>query len=109
MALLLRLAKPRYDALLEMANEAGATAVLSAHHALDQAETFLLALARGSGLDGLAAMPWARPLGDDVILARPLLSVGHESLASLVGGVRFAQLPGSWKHRYSQSSIHGAS
>ena len=74
----------RYAALLEMALEVSATAVLTAHHAMDQAETMLLALARGSGLDGVAAMPWVRSLGDGVALARPLLSVEPQALLELL-------------------------
>jgi tRNA(Ile)-lysidine synthase len=54
------------------------------HNRDDQAETFLLRLARGSGLDGLAGMqpraPW--PIADfvGVVLVRPLLGLGRESL-----------------------------
>ncbi len=46
--------------------------LLLAHHANDQAETVLLQLLRGTGVDGLAAMPPIKPfgLGD---LVRPLL------------------------------------
>ncbi len=47
---------------------------LSAHHQRDQAETFLLQLMRGAGLDGLRAMPVIRDLGLGRYL-RPLLSV----------------------------------
>jgi len=46
--------------------------LLTAHHADDQAETLLLNLMRGSGVDGLSAMPQSRPLGAGVLL-RPLL------------------------------------
>ncbi len=73
----------RYAALLEMAREQEATAVLTAHHADDQAETVVLALARGSGIAGLAGMPFERPLGDGVSLVRPLLSVSHAELVNL--------------------------
>jgi tRNA(Ile)-lysidine synthase len=53
--------------------------LLTAHHQDDQAETVLLALLRGSGVDGLAAMPRQRPLGQGV-LVRPLLTVPKAKL-----------------------------
>lgn len=52
---------------------------LTAHHLDDQAETLLLNLVRGSGVDGLAGMPKSRILGQG-LLARPLLGVHMESL-----------------------------
>ena len=55
--------------------------LLTAHHRDDQAETLFLNLLRGSGLQGLAAMPEYRVFGPG-FLARPLLSVGRDELES---------------------------
>lgn len=50
----------------------------------DQAETFLLRLARGSGLDGLSAMqaraPWPAPDFPQLTVARPLLTFSRQEL-----------------------------
>jgi tRNA(Ile)-lysidine synthase len=48
--------------------------LLTAHHALDQAETLLLQLLRGAGLKGLSAMPVCRPFAQGWHL-RPLLDI----------------------------------
>lgn len=67
----------RYAALHEMAQRNGLDYVVTAHHADDQAETFLLALLHGAGLEGLTAIaPFeARRL-------RPLLGVTRAELAA---------------------------
>jgi tRNA(Ile)-lysidine synthase len=58
--------------------------VFAAHTMDDQAETFLLRLARGSGVDGLAAMqptsPWPLCGFPELVLARPLLTFEREGL-----------------------------
>jgi len=72
----------RYRFLAQVAEQVGAAMVAVGHTADDQAETVLLHLLRGAGLDGLAGMaptaPW--PLPDDsrgggLMLLRPLLTV----------------------------------
>ena len=66
--------RARYQALAAAATELGLRSVLLAQHADDQAETLLLALSRGAGLPGLAAMP-ARFERHGVRFERPCLSV----------------------------------
>ncbi|HEY1486036.1 MAG TPA: tRNA lysidine(34) synthetase TilS [Micromonosporaceae bacterium] len=66
----------RYAALVEVAHKHGAAAVLVGHTRDDQAETVLLALARGAGPRGLAGMPVERSL-DGVLLLRPFLAVSR--------------------------------
>ena len=76
----------RYALLVAHARAAGAGAVVTAHTADDQAETFLMRLGRGSGLDGLASMATARALLPDgsVQLVRPLLGVTKAALAAVL-------------------------
>lgn len=62
--------KARY-AYFSSQMQAGA-ALLLGHHQDDQAETFLLHLLRGAGIEGLSAMPFSRPFGPGLLL-RPLL------------------------------------
>lgn len=59
-------------------------ALYVAHTADDQAETFLIRLGRGSGVDGLSAMqrvsPYPLPGFGDLVLARPLLGQTRAAL-----------------------------
>ncbi|GAB2730141.1 tRNA lysidine(34) synthetase TilS [Halomonas garicola] len=72
--------KARYAAFAEQV-PSGDTLML-AQHRTDQAETWLLAAMRGSGVRGLGAMPERRVL-HDITLARPWLDAGHAELAAV--------------------------
>lgn len=83
----------RYDALTAVAREHDARLVAVAHHAEDQLETMLMALCRGTGLDGLSAMAWSRPLvsGDrPIMLVRPLLGSRKQECESLCAAAGIA-------------------
>lgn len=73
----------RYQALYDQVAQQPHTALLTAHHQRDQAETLLLNLARGTGVAGLAAMPKVKPLPNPQAGCwhlRPLLSVAYTDL-----------------------------
>lgn len=69
----------RYKMMTDFCRKNNVDALLVAHQADDQIETFLMNLGRGSGLSGLAAM---RPVTtrDGVRIVRPLLNVWRREL-----------------------------
>jgi tRNA(Ile)-lysidine synthase len=79
-------------------------AVLTAHHQDDQAETVIMRLARGSGVDGLAGIPPVRPLADAIDLVRPLLAFSKARLhASLTArGVTWIDDPSNTNQRFER-------
>jgi tRNA(Ile)-lysidine synthase len=64
----------RYAFLTQTAENLHAQYILTAHTLNDQAETFLMNLIRGSGLDGLGGMKAKRILESEILLVRPLLN-----------------------------------
>lgn len=63
----------RYGAIVSAAQDAGAGAVLTAHHAEDQLETVLMRLVRGAGPAALGGIPARRKLATGLVVLRPLL------------------------------------
>jgi len=70
----------RYAFFRELAGQTGARYVATGHTADDQCETILHRIIRGTGLDGLAGIPAARPLSELTTIVRPLLAVGREAI-----------------------------
>ncbi len=97
----------RYQALAQLASEApAASVVLLGQHADDQAETVLLALSRGAGLPGLAAMP-ERFERHGTGFGRPLLAVPGEVLRQDLtdAGHRWIDDPTNTDPRYTRNRI----
>jgi tRNA(Ile)-lysidine synthase len=65
----------------EFFTEFGDAVIALAHHADDQAETFLLKLARGAGTHGLCGMPLFQDLGPLRII-RPMLNIPRRSIVA---------------------------
>lgn len=76
----------RYGLLGKWAREHGIGALAVAHHVDDQAETFIMRLARGAGVKGLAGMRRLAPAPRDgaVALLRPLLGWRRSELEQIV-------------------------
>ncbi len=73
----------RYQLLAAACHQHGIKTLMTAHHMDDQAETFLMRLARGGGVDGLSAMPpHSHRYG--LCLLRPLLELQKEDLVRLL-------------------------
>jgi tRNA(Ile)-lysidine synthase len=95
----------RYAALEELRREWGAGAIVTAHHADDQAETVLMRVLGGTGPAGLAGMP---PLVGGVL--RPLLPFRRSELARHVQalGLPLWEDPANRNPRHDRSWIREA-
>lgn len=75
----------RYDALFSEADRLGIEFVATAHNADDQAETVLMRLIRGAGLQGLSGIPARRGHGQYGQIIRPLLAVSRAEIEAYLG------------------------
>jgi tRNA(Ile)-lysidine synthase len=101
----------RYALLAEWVGERGLGALLTAHHLDDQAETFLMRLARGAGVKGLAAMRRVtRAPGAMPALVRPLLGWRHAELEALcaAAGIEPAHDPSNDDEQFERVRIRRA-
>lgn len=104
----------RYALLSQLLRDLGkpSAAVVTAHTADDQAETLLMRLARGSGLDGLSAMPACRRLtaGEPYDLVRPLLDVPKSRLIATLraDGIAWSEDPSNARTEFERVRIRAA-
>ena len=105
----MRAREARRALIADWAREAGVGIVALGHTLDDQAETFLLRLARGSGVDGLAAMA---PVADfaGIVWIRPLLGARRSALRSWLAaeGVGWADDPGNDDPRFDRVRARAA-
>ncbi|MDT8856851.1 tRNA lysidine(34) synthetase TilS [Paracoccaceae bacterium Fryx2] len=77
--------RARYGLMADWARATGIGRIALAHTRDDQAETFLMRLARKAGVDGLAAMAPCR-VAHGIAWLRPLLGVGRADLRRYLSG-----------------------
>lgn len=101
----------RYAALAVWAERDGLGAIVTAHHADDQAETLVMRLNRASGLPGLAGVrPRGVVPGTALPLLRPLLDWRRGELAAIVAraGLEPASDPSNRDERFDRVRIRAA-
>ncbi len=76
--------RARYGLMATWAKERGIETIALGHTADDQAETFLMRLARGSGVDGLSGMQQRRK-ADGINWVRPALFLYRQQLRDYLG------------------------
>ncbi|OIQ94321.1 tRNA(Ile)-lysidine synthase [mine drainage metagenome] len=98
----------RYALLGAFCAERGILHLLLAHHREDQAETLLARLARGSGVDGLAAMSPVTE-GPDLRLVRPLLEWPRARLEQVLAAAEqtWAEDPSNRCDLYQRVRLRG--
>jgi len=97
----------RYDVLVDVAREVGAATVMTAHTADDQAETILMNLGRGSGLEGMRGMPESREVADGIMLRRPFLGIPRSVVrdAAVALGLQWREDASNNDLRYTRNRI----
>jgi len=94
--------RARLDALEACAEARGCAAIALGHQADDQAETVLFRILRGTGVGGLAGIPYRRGR-----LVRPLLDVPRAEILTYLArrGLAFAQDPSNLDPRFARSRL----
>jgi len=101
----------RYNLLSKACVEHSIKSLLTAHTQDDQAETFLLALSRGSGIYGLASMQKVKNMPNGITLIRPLLDLPKTALVDYLKerGESWIEDPTNSDVRFARSRIRAVS
>lgn len=101
----------RFGLLRDWALERRLDAVLTAHHLDDQAETFLMRLARGAGVKGLSGMRRISRASDGTVpIIRPLLGWRHLELEAVcaAAGIDAAKDPSNEDEQFERVRMRKA-
>jgi tRNA(Ile)-lysidine synthase len=101
-----RAREARYDLMAAYCHAQDIPALVTAHHLDDQAETFLMRLKRGSGLDGLAAIP-EESTWSGIAVLRPLLDMPKARLVATLStaGLGWAEDPSNRDERFERARL----
>lgn len=101
--------RARYALMSAWARDAGVQTVALGHTADDQAETVLMRLARGSGVDGLTAMV-PRRIQQGLVWIRPLLETRREVLRDYLRKqeISWCEDPSNQDSRYERVRVREA-
>ena len=96
----------RYGLMAAYCHAHDIPALVTAHHLDDQAETFLMRLKRGSGLDELAAIP-ERGVWAGIAILRPLLDVPKARLVATLAAqnIPYASDPSNADPRFERARV----
>lgn len=99
----------RYDLMRDWCMAQGAQVLMTGHHLDDQAETVLMRLGRGSGVDGLAAIE-AKRRWNGLWLLRPLLPWPKQALKEIltVRGQAWIEDPSNLDREYARTRTREA-
>lgn len=100
----------RYELMAQYCEGYNIKLLFIAHHQDDQAETFLIRLSKGSGLDGLSAMQPIQQYNDHLFLARPFLEVTKSDLIAYCDQhkIKYAKDPSNENEKYLRPRLRAS-
>lgn len=100
----------RYELMAQYCEGYNIKLLFIAHHQDDQAETFLIRLSKGSGLDGLSAMQPIQQYNDHMFLARPFLDMPKSDLIAYCDQhkITYAKDPSNENEKYLRPRLRAS-